>query len=341
MDDFVFFYPEGHSAHFEKGHPERPERVEVIREALQTAGFWQAYPHLAPLALSQPVYQSVHQAEYLSLLQRACERGGHLDADTYVRPASWNLALNAAGGAAAVAGAVWRREARSGLALCRPPGHHAMRGQGMGFCLLNNVALAAENLIRAEGARRLAIVDIDLHHGNGTQDIFWARKDVFFISTHQVPLYPYTGGLEDLSAQAGAMYTMNVPMLAHSGDQAYTAAFDELVLPALEVYQPEMILVSYGFDAHWADPLGSLQLSAAGYAHVIQKLADFARQRCSGRIAVVLEGGYDLEAAQACTTAIVAALLDKPWTDPLGPSPYPETEDWKPVIRAARKLWGL
>ncbi len=342
IQDFVYFYPEGHAAHQKQGHPERPERVEAARSALEEAGLWEDCPKLAPITLSEAVLQAVHTPAYLSLLERACRRGGHLDGDTYVHPASWQLALNSAGGAAAVARAVWRGEARSGFALCRPPGHHAVKGQGMGFCLLNNVAIAAEYLLQTEGARRLAVVDIDLHHGNGTQDIFWTRSDVLFCSTHQIPLYPGTGALDECGEGQGAFYTLNLPMLRNSGDKAYQAALDEVILPVLGMYKPEMILVSFGFDAHWADPLGSLLLSAAGYFRLAAGLAQFADKQCAGRIALFLEGGYDLDAAGACSTAVVSAVRGiASWKDPLGPSPYPESESWKSVMQAARQQWGL
>ncbi len=339
MPDLVYFYPEGHLAHHSPGHPERSERVETIREALRSAGWWDAFPKLDPLVIPAPVLQHVHSPSYLSLLEMACRRGSFLDADTYTTPASWRLALNAAGGAAAVASAVWRRDARCGFALCRPPGHHAMHGQGMGFCLLNNIAIAAEHLVQNEGAQRLAIVDLDLHHGNGTQDIFWRRRDVFYISTHQSPLYPGSGSLGEVGDGEGAGYTVNFPLPPGSGDEAFRTVMGEWIVPLLEDYRPEMILVSYGFDPHWRDPLGSLRLSAGVYGELIASLVKLADSHCDGRIALVLEGGYDLDAAAACSQAVVAALLGQPWDDPLGPSPIAERSEWRKVLEAAKRLW--
>jgi len=197
MNDLAFFYPDGHQRHYEIGHPERPERVEAIKSALKEYGYWQAYPRLEPDKISEDVLWAIHTPEYLSALEEICERGMHFDADTYTTPASWDLALNSAGGAIAIARAVWSGEAQRGFALTRPPGHHATSQRAMGFCLLNNIALAAENLIQEEGARRLAIIDLDLHHGNGTQDIFFSRGDVFYLSTHQYPHYPGTGWLNE------------------------------------------------------------------------------------------------------------------------------------------------
>jgi acetoin utilization deacetylase AcuC-like enzyme len=341
MNDLALFYPQGHAAHRQVGHPERPERVEAVRQSLEEIGVWQPASLLPPLDLPEAVLHGVHSPAYLSLLERACLRGGYLDADTYVTQASWQLARQAAGGAAAVAQAVWGGDFRRGFALCRPPGHHAMRGQGMGFCLLNNIALAAEYLIRQEGASRIAIVDLDLHHGNGTQDIFWARRDVFFISTHQMPLYPGTGALRERGAGEGEGYTANFPMPPGSGDEAYLAVMEQAILPLLERYQPEMILVSYGFDPHWSDPLGSLLLSAAGYGQLIAELVRFADANCQGRLALVLEGGYDLEAAAECSQAVVQALLNQPWQAVPLEIPYRQTSSWQGMLKQARQLWEL
>jgi acetoin utilization deacetylase AcuC-like enzyme len=335
------FYPEGHAAHAEYGHVERPERVEVIRKTLTRVGLWGDSRQVTAVAIEQPVLEAVHSSDYLSLLERACRRGGHLDADTYVTNASWQLALQAAGGAAAVAQEVWHRQVDTGLALCRPPGHHAMRGQGMGFCLMNNIAVAAEQLIQQESAQRLAIVDLDLHHGNGTQDVFWERRDVLFISTHQRPLYPGSGSLQERGRGGGEGYTANFPMPPGSGDTAFRAVMEQAILPLLERFAPEMILVSYGFDIHWREPLGHLLVTAGGYANLIASLLKFAQQHCQGRMALVLEGGYDLEAAAACTLGVVNALIEQPWQDPLGAAPYEETEQWQDMLRQAKTIWGL
>jgi len=342
MHEIVYFYPQGHEAHYEPGHPERPERVEVIRYALEKAGWWQPYPHLNPLEIPQKVLQAVHTPTFLARLEQVCRRGQHYDMDTYTTPESWELALNAAGGAIALATSVWVGSARRGFALTRPPGHHATRDQAMGFCLLNNVALAAQYLIQEEGAQRLAIVDVDLHHGNGTQDIFYHRKDVFYFSTHQYPHYPGTGSLDEMGEGEGVGYTANFPLPPFSGDKAFQVIMEELLLPLLHRYQPEMILVSYGFDPHWRDPLGSLLLSAGGFYSLVKALTAWADEHCEGRIAVFLEGGYDLEAARVCSLAVVAALLNKPWQDDLGSSPTSvEREYWKTMVQQAKQLWNL
>ena len=341
MKDIIYFYPEGHAVHYETGHPERPERVEVIRIALQQSGWWDAYPKLPALAVPDNVLINIHSPEYLNLLELSCRRGGHLDADTYLTQASWKLAHSAAGGAMAVAQAVWERQARYGFALTRPPGHHAMRGQGMGFCLLNNVALAAEYLLQMYNAKRLAVVDLDLHHGNGTQDIFWRRGDVFFISVHQSPLYPGSGAIDEIGEGEGEGRNAKFPLPPMSGDTAFLTTMDEMIVPLLEEYCPEMVLVSYGFDAHWSDPLGHLLLSASGYQSLIKRLISFADSYSRGRLALFLEGGYNLDAGASCSRSLVAALLGKEDKDSLGFAPYPESTLWRRMLKQAHQIWRI
>ena len=341
MTDLGLFYPAGHEAHRMRDHLERPERVEAIHQALLDSGVWNRSHLIQPDEIPLTVMETTHTPQYLSLLERACRRGGYLDADTYVTPASWELAHLSAGGAVAIARWVWQRAGQTGLALCRPPGHHAMRGQGMGFCLLNNIALAAEALIQVEGAQRVAIIDLDLHHGNGTQDIFWERGDVFYISTHQRPLYPGTGSLEERGYRAGEAATANFPLPPGSGDEAFAAVLAQAILPLLERFEPEMLLVSYGFDTHWRDPLGSLLLTVDGYARLVQRLNEFALKHCQGRIALILEGGYDLEAGAACTLAVLNALFGQTWQDPLGPSPYRQTTAWQEMLDRALDIWDI
>jgi acetoin utilization deacetylase AcuC-like enzyme len=353
MENLALFYPQGHQAHYESGHPERPDRIEVVRRALDNVGWWDAFLQVPPLTLPLEFLQSVHDARYLEELESTCRDGLHLDLDTYTTPASWQLALNAAGGAAAVAEAVWKAGVRNtagnelrGFALSRPPGHHAERDRGMGFCLLNNMAVAAQYLTSYPmadfpNAKRIAIVDLDLHHGNGTQDIFLQRNDVLFISTHQSPLYPGTGILEETGAGAGLGYTVNLPFPPATGDTGYKAALEEIILPLLDLYLPEIILVSLGFDAHWRDPLGHLMLTAAGYGSLIKYLVDWSDTNCRSRIAVVMEGGYDSLSVAACALASVAALLGEPFNDTIGPPPRPEGKSWQPVIQRAKEIWRL
>jgi acetoin utilization deacetylase AcuC-like enzyme len=341
MQPIVFFYPEGHEAHYRWGHAERPERVETIRKELTDEGFWQQGFHLSPAEISDSVLSSIHSQHFLESVRTHSENDQDYDPDTYLTKASWQLALNAAGGAIAVASAVWRREAGVGFALTRPPGHHATRDQAMGFCLLNNIALAAEYLIQTENAKRLAIVDMDVHHGNGTQDIFWERGDVIFISTHQSPLYPGSGQLNERGVGEGVGTKVNLPLPPFSGDHAFDVSYAEIIPKLLDRFKPEMILVSFGFDSHWRDPLANLLVSAQGYGNAVRSLKHWADKNCGGKIAVILEGGYDLDAASACGLAMTQALLGFEITDNIGSSPQPESDRWIPVLEKTKEIWQI
>ena len=345
MENLVYFYPDGHQAHYESGHPERPERVEMIRSALKNAGMWDPYPQIEPLNLPEDVLHAIHSPGYLETIADVSSRGMHFDADTYTTSSSWDLALKSAGGAALIASKVWRGESKRGFALTRPPGHHATQNRAMGFCLLNNIALAAEYLLSIEGASHLAIVDLDLHHGNGTQDIFYRRGDVLYISTHQYPLYPGTGWLDETGAGPGEKCTANFPLPPYSGDQAFESILEDLIINLLDRFKPQMLLISYGFDTHWSDPLGSLLLTAHGYGSLIERLTDWADRNCQGRIALFLEGGYSLSAAERCSLNVVAALLGeqapknfKKFTDK---SPQKESQAWISIHAQAMRIWGI
>ena len=340
MDSLVFYYPEGHQKHYIFGHPERPERVQAIKEGLQEAGYWDSYPIIPPLTPSERLLRSVHDREYLQLLERASQKEQMLDPDTYATRDSWQLALNAAGGALAVADRVWEGRAMAGFALTRPPGHHATRSRAMGFCLINNAAVAAQYLLLEKGAERIAIIDLDLHHGNGTQDIFWEREDVIYVSIHQSPFYPGTGALYEVGEGPGEGATLNLPIPALSGDRAYQSLLAEIILPYLDKTHPNMLLISFGFDIHWRDPLGSMQVSADCIFRMITELRNWADGNCQGKIVVLLEGGYDLKAGKACGQAVSAGLLKAPWQDTLGSSPKSELDSWLETLREAKSLLG-
>lgn len=340
MHKLVYYYPEGHEKHAQANHPERPERIHAIVEALKEYGLWDEFPKIASQQVTINFLSHIHSPRYLDTLQEMCRYGESLDMDTYTTPASWDLAIQTAGGAIAVSDMVWEKEAHYGFALTRPPGHHATSLRGMGFCLLNNIAISAEHLIRNKGAKRLAILDFDLHHGNGTQDIFWKRGDVFYISTHQSPLYPGSGSIYETGEGEGEGKTANFPLPPGSGDEAFEQV-GEIILQLLDRYQPEMLLVSYGFDPHWRDPLGHLLLSARGYGNLINCMRSWAEEHCEGRVVLFLEGGYDLEAAKACSVAVIKALLGMEFMDTLGASPRPEGKSWMSVFKEAKEYWGI
>jgi acetoin utilization deacetylase AcuC-like enzyme len=341
MNELCYFYPEGHELHFEADNPERPARIEAIQQSLDTLGYWQNYPKLQPLALPSTLLETIHSPELLHTLSASGENRSRIDGDTFLTPHSWALALNSAGGAAAVAEGIYKREAAKGFALCRPPGHHATPHRAMGFCLLNNVALAAQHLLDHTDAKRIAILDIDVHHGNGTQDIFYERGDVLFLSIHQLPLYPGTGHVAEIGRGAGEGSTINMPLPPYSGDHARTACTEAIILPALSRFAPDMVLVSAGFDAHWKDPLAHQLATANGYGALITSLVEWTKLNCAGRLALILEGGYDLNGIATSASACVAALLNVDFTDPIGASAIDEEDDWQPVIEAIKQTHQL
>jgi acetoin utilization deacetylase AcuC-like enzyme len=248
----------------------------------------------------------VHTGEYIDTIAATAGRAAMLDPDTFTSPESYEIARLAAG-AAIDAARHARDRGEPELALVRPPGHHAEPDRAMGFCLFNNVAVAAADL-RAAGLARVAIVDVDVHHGNGTQAAFYADPTVLFVSSHQYPFYPGTGAAEETGAGAGTGFTINIPMEAGARDADLEAAYTRIALPALERFQPEAILVSAGFDAHERDPLAGLRMTSAGYARLVSLLDDAARRLCGRRLALVTEGGYHLPALGECLEAVIGVL---------------------------------
>jgi acetoin utilization deacetylase AcuC-like enzyme len=250
-----------------------------------------------------------------------------LGADTYIMPGSWEAARMAAGAAATAVEAVLTGQVSNAFALIRPPGHHATPSQPMGFCLLNNIAIAARHALDALGVERVAIVDFDVHHGNGTQDCFYDDGRVLFCSTHASPLYPGTGAADDLGIEDGYGATLNLPLPYETGDVGFQLIYDQVVLPALRRFAPQLILVSAGYDAHWDDPLGPLSLSIDGYAALTQRLVALADEFCGGKIVLVLEGGYSRMALAGGVVASLRVLLGRDaGVDPLGPASQVEPD---------------
>jgi acetoin utilization deacetylase AcuC-like enzyme len=279
--------------------------------------------------------------EHLSEL-RPGARPIWLDADTYVSERSYDAALKAAGGVLAAVDAVMDSAVDSAFCFVRPPGHHATPTQAMGFCLFNNLAVAAAHLLERRGLDRVAIIDFDVHHGNGTQDIFYNDGRVLYFSTHQFPHYPGTGRMEELGEGAGAGKIINVPMQAGSGDVEALRAYREVCAPAVQRFRPQFLLVSAGFDAHFADPLAHLMFSCRGYHEIATLLKDLAAETCDGRLVYALEGGYDLDAISWSAGACVRTLLGEPFeSDPLGAAPDVRGPDIGPVIAEVRRIHGL
>jgi acetoin utilization deacetylase AcuC-like enzyme len=328
-----------HAAHDEPRHVEQAARLSAVVAALDASGLRGAVKELRCAPASEAQIQAVHQARMIELVRwTATQSGLWLDQDTYTTVASWDAALHATGCAVAVTDAVVSGQAANGFALTRPPGHHATATRPMGFCLFNHIAVAARHALDTLGLDRVAIVDYDVHHGNGTQDIFYAEPRALFCSTHATPLYPGTGTEAEIGAGAAAGTTLNLPLPHGAGDRSLSQVFDAVVLPALRRFQPQLVLVSAGFDGHWADPLGPLTISVDGYAALTRRLVTLTNELCDGRIVLVLEGGYNLPALGACTVACLQVLLGhEPTPDSLGPAGAGEPNVSALIERARRR----
>jgi acetoin utilization deacetylase AcuC-like enzyme len=294
-----------------RGHPESPQRFAAVLRALEGSGLAGKMTRLAPREVTRDDLLLVHTREYLSIAEGEI-RSGEVQlstGDTVVGEHSWDAATIAAGSALAAVDAVVEGKAANAFCVVRPPGHHASAEIGMGFCVLNNVALAARHAQRRHGLERVLIVDWDVHHGNGTQDIFYADGSVFFFSTHQSPWYPGTGRADETGRGAGKGTTLNCPLPAGSGHDEIFAAFNEQFLPAAEKFRPELVLISAGFDSRVGDPLGQFQLSDADFAELTRLVRGLADRHAGGRVVSLLEGGYNLFGLASAAAAHVEALL--------------------------------
>jgi acetoin utilization deacetylase AcuC-like enzyme len=292
------------------GHPESAERADVLDVVAQR---WRrrGTDAASPRPATDAELARVHDDAYLRMVASTVGCAVKLDADTYTSPESYEIAVLAAGAAVDATERVMSGSHRAALALVRPPGHHAERDRAMGFCLYNNVAVAAAHA-RAGGAARVAIVDYDVHHGNGTQHIFEADPTVLYVSTHQYPYYPGTGAATEVGRDGGRGFTVNLALEAGAVDDDYRLVFVDVITPILRQFCPDLILVSAGFDAHEHDPLGGMRLSTAAFAAMTTELRLVAEECCAGRIVAVTEGGYDLKALAASTDAAIDALSGPP-----------------------------
>lgn len=330
------------AAHTKSGHPENERRISQILPFLDEAGL------LADLRLLDPAVATLEQLRRVhspSLIERIREvsaaGGGTLDqGDTYATPQSYELARLAAGSAITAIDHILTGRARNGFALVRPPGHHAEYNRVSGFCLFNNVAAAARQAQAVHGVKRILILDFDVHHGNGTQDIFYDDDSVMFISTHLfLPrmFYPGTGDLQELGNGFGHGYTVNIPLIPNVGDEGYCRVFTELITPLALQFKPELILVSAGYDAHWQDPLSMAGLSLTGYARISRALVTLAEQLTNGRILFVLEGGYQIQAlSYGILNTFYALTGQDKIMDPMGRAPETE-QDIGPLLHQLKR----
>lgn len=289
------------------GHPERPDRLRAVEEALSHERFQFLVRDEAPQG-NVDLAMLCHKEQYVTELRRIAPTSGEveIDGDTSMCPGTWEAAMRGIGGAVAATEAVMSGQHRNAFVAIRPPGHHAEVGKPMGFCFFGNAAIAARHAQRKFGIGRAAVVDFDVHHGNGTQDILWSDATVMYCSTHQMPLYPGTGS----RGERGEHDTIvNAPLASEEGGAEFRAAFEHLILPRLEKFSPELIIISAGFDAHYRDPLASLNLRGDDFAWVTRQLMDVADKSAGGRIVSVLEGGYDLQGLKEGVTAHVGALM--------------------------------
>lgn len=289
------------------GHPERPDRLRAVERALEEEKFSSLAREQAPMVALETI-ALCHPMEYIESLREASPREGmiQIDADTSMSPGSFEAALRAAGGAVLAVNEVVTKRAANAFVATRPPGHHAETARPMGFCFFNNAAIAARHARKKHGLDRVALIDFDVHHGNGSQDIFWSDSKVLYCSTHEMPLYPGTGSPGERGEHNNIV---NAPLHAGDGGQQFRAAMENIVLPQVEEFKPDMIVISAGFDAHMRDPLANLNLVEADFAWITRRLMDIADAVCGGRIVSVLEGGYDLEGLARSASAHVLTLM--------------------------------
>jgi acetoin utilization deacetylase AcuC-like enzyme len=321
------------------GHPERPERLHAARAAVARAELGMQRVDLAARRATLDELARVHSERYLLELGQVAGRSGYFDADTYYSEASVDAAHTASGAALVLTDSLIDDRAQFGVALLRPPGHHARPDGAMGFCLLNNVAVAAAHA-RARGVERVAIVDFDVHHGNGTQEIFYADPSVLYVSLHQFPFYPGTGAAEETGRGEGRGYTVNVPLSAGAGDRVYGAALERIVAPVLESYRPGLLLFSAGFDAHARDPLAQMEMSEEGFKALVRRALAAVGPKVG--IGLVLEGGYDLLGLGSSLTATLEGLGEGGLNRITGAPLWQAQElDLARAEAAAAELWKL
>ena len=355
----AYVYDSFEHKHTFEGHPENHRRMEHVWALLEQDGILDRLTRLPDNVAALGPVLAVHGANYVEQLEGICRNlaansrsgklspgnlgaTGWLDQDTYVLGASYEAALRGIGGLLSITDAVMTGAAANGFALVRPPGHHARPNIAKGFCLLGNVAVAARHAQHQHGAQRVLIVDFDVHHGNGTAEMFYDDSSVLFFSIHQYPHYPFSGTIDELGRDVGEGYTVNVPFPAGVGDAGYLAAFSQVLAPLAREYSPDVIFLSAGFDGHWLDPLSEHRVSVSGYAKLVEELLALAGALCGGRLICTLEGGYHLDALPHCVLSTLRALCgdDAGVSDPFG-AVEERPEAAEQVLLAVTRRLGL
>lgn len=328
--------------HNQPGHPENAKRLESILSCLEENGLFEKFKQLNSRKADIDEITLCHSEKYVNFVRDFSEKvGGYLDPDTYTNEHSFPAASTAIGSSIDLVNAVIRGEIKNGFALVRPPGHHALSNRSMGFCLFGNIAITAKASLKQPGIRKVAIVDFDVHHGNGTQALIGDDPNILFISTHQYPFYPGTGSIGEIGRGDAEGTVVNIPLQAGVGDKGFKLVYEKIVIPSLERFKPDLILVSAGYDAHWDDPLANLGLSLTGYNWISRKLIKLAGNICSGKIVFFLEGGYNLQVLSYGVANTIRGLLGiESFDDPLGQSKTPEPDITK-VINELIKIHNL
>lgn len=324
-------------------HPESPQRIQAIYEMLEEEKGFASFPVIPPRPAKPEEVALIHTREYIGRIRETAGRERvYLDPDTSTSPRSYEVALLAVGGLLEAADGIMEGKIQNGFALVRPPGHHAEAAQAGGFCIFNNIAVAAQYLINKWNLRRILIVDWDLHHGNGTQNSFYSRRELLYFSTHQFPHYPGTGHWSEVGHGEGEGFTVNVPLAAGKADADFLFIFRELLRPIAGSFQPEFILVSAGFDIFAGDPLGGMEVSVAGFGALAAELRDLAHQTARDRILFTLEGGYNLSGLKDGVKSVLLALDGREQRIPVKLSPSSALErELAPVFKVTKLFWPV
>ena len=308
----LVYHPDYLKHNADQNHPESKERLSKLIEHLEKNGFLSKLKRVEPYIPSIKWLEKVHTADYIKMVEAVCQSGGGmLDPDTPVGPESYRIALLAAGGVMAAVDAVMGKKVKNAFCALRPPGHHAERDKGMGFCIFNNVAVACKYVQNKYRIKKVLIIDWDVHHGNGTQNAFWTDPSVFYISVHQFPFYPGSGSENEVGEDEGNEFTFNLPMFAGSGDVEYVEAFESILYPMAYKFDPDFIFISAGFDAHKDDPLAQINLTEAGYKRMTEVVTRLADECCDNRLVSILEGGYNSQSLASSVEEHLLVLMNK------------------------------